>query len=223
MPSSARAASGSIAARKEVATCAISGAVGTFANIDPRVEDYVAEKLGLVPEPVSTQVIPRDRHAMYFATLGVDRLIGRAPGDRDPPPAAHRGAGGRGVLLARAEGLVGHAAQAQSGADREPHRPCAHGARLCAARDGERGAVARARYLAFVGRAHDRARRDGDARLRAEPPGRRDREAGRLSREHAEEPRQARRPAQFAARAAGADAGRRLARGRLSRWCSATR
>jgi adenylosuccinate lyase len=60
-----------IAARKEVATCAISGAVGTFANIDPRVEEYVAEKMGLTPEPVSTQVIPRDRHAMYFATLGV--------------------------------------------------------------------------------------------------------------------------------------------------------
>ncbi len=60
-----------VAARKEVATCAISGAVGTFANIDPSVEAYVAEKLGLVPEPVSTQVIPRDRHAMFFATLGV--------------------------------------------------------------------------------------------------------------------------------------------------------
>jgi adenylosuccinate lyase len=58
-------------ARKEVATCAISGAVGTFANIDPRVEEYVAEKLGLVPEPVSTQVIPRDRHAAYFAALAV--------------------------------------------------------------------------------------------------------------------------------------------------------
>ena len=58
-------------ARREVATCAISGAVGTFANVDPRVEAYVAEKLGLVPEPVSTQVIPRDRHAMYFATLAV--------------------------------------------------------------------------------------------------------------------------------------------------------
>ena len=59
------------AAREEVATCAISGAVGTFANIDPRVEAHVAEKLGLSPEPVSTQVVPRDRHAMYFATLGV--------------------------------------------------------------------------------------------------------------------------------------------------------
>ncbi|SDH86641.1 adenylosuccinate lyase [Roseospirillum parvum] len=59
------------AARAEVATCAISGAVGTFANIDPRVEAHVADKLGLSPEPVSTQVIPRDRHAQFFATLGV--------------------------------------------------------------------------------------------------------------------------------------------------------
>ncbi|MFC4292319.1 adenylosuccinate lyase [Sphingorhabdus arenilitoris] len=60
-----------VAARAEIATCAISGAVGTFANIDPSVEAYVAEKLGLEIEPVSTQVIPRDRHAMYFAVLGV--------------------------------------------------------------------------------------------------------------------------------------------------------
>jgi len=60
-----------VAARDEIATCAISGAIGTFANIDPQVEDYVAEKLGLSIEPVSTQVIPRDRHAMFFATLGV--------------------------------------------------------------------------------------------------------------------------------------------------------
>jgi len=59
------------AARADVATCAISGAVGTFANIDPRVEERVAAKLGLKPEPISTQVIPRDRHAMFFATLGV--------------------------------------------------------------------------------------------------------------------------------------------------------
>ena len=60
-----------VAARKEIATCAISGAVGTFANIDPRVEAHVAEKLGLEVEPVSTQVIPRDRHAQFFATLAV--------------------------------------------------------------------------------------------------------------------------------------------------------
>jgi adenylosuccinate lyase len=60
-----------VAARAEIATCAISGAVGTFANIDPYVESHVAKKLGLTVEPVSTQVIPRDRHAMFFATLGV--------------------------------------------------------------------------------------------------------------------------------------------------------
>ena len=60
-----------IAARKEVATCAISGSVGTFAHIDPRVEEHVAKAMGLSVEPVSTQVIPRDRHAMYFAVLGV--------------------------------------------------------------------------------------------------------------------------------------------------------
>ena len=59
------------AARREIATCAISGAVGTFASIDPRVEAHVAKALGLAAEPISTQVIPRDRHAMYFATLGV--------------------------------------------------------------------------------------------------------------------------------------------------------
>src|SRR5690606_37180003 len=58
-------------ARKDIATGAISGAVGTFANIDPFVEEYVCEKMGLQPEPVSTQVIPRDRHAMFFATLAV--------------------------------------------------------------------------------------------------------------------------------------------------------
>lgn len=60
-----------VAARAEIATCAISGAVGTFANIEPQVEEYVAEQMNLTVEPVSTQVIPRDRHAMFFATLGV--------------------------------------------------------------------------------------------------------------------------------------------------------
>jgi adenylosuccinate lyase len=60
-----------VAARKEIATCAISGAVGTFANIDPAVEAYVAEKLGLAPEPVSTQIIPRDRHAAFFMALAL--------------------------------------------------------------------------------------------------------------------------------------------------------
>src|ERR671917_2119056 len=60
-----------IEAQREVSTCAISGAVGTFANIDPQVEEYVAEKMGLAAEPISTQVIPRGRHAMFFAPLAV--------------------------------------------------------------------------------------------------------------------------------------------------------
>jgi adenylosuccinate lyase len=67
----ARAKARLVAARAEVATCAISGSVGTFAQVDPRVEAHVARKMGLAVEPISTQVIPRDRHAMYFATLGV--------------------------------------------------------------------------------------------------------------------------------------------------------
>jgi adenylosuccinate lyase len=67
----ARARTRMVAAREEVATCAISGAVGTFAHVDPKVEAYVAKKLGLKPEPISTQVVPRDRHAAYFATLAV--------------------------------------------------------------------------------------------------------------------------------------------------------
>jgi adenylosuccinate lyase len=67
----ARARARLVTAREEISTCAISGAVGTFANIDPRVEAHVAAKLDLKPEPISTQVIPRDRHAAFFATLGV--------------------------------------------------------------------------------------------------------------------------------------------------------
>jgi adenylosuccinate lyase len=67
----ARARERMVRAREEVATCTISGAVGTFAHVDPRVEAYVANRLGLTPEPVSTQVVPRDRHAFYFATLAV--------------------------------------------------------------------------------------------------------------------------------------------------------
>ena len=78
---------------------------------------------GLRVEPVSTQIIPRDRHAMYFATLARGRLLDRAAGDRNPPSAAHRSAGGGRVLLRKAEGLLGHAAQAQSGAVGKPHRP----------------------------------------------------------------------------------------------------
>src|SRR5262249_33584987 len=68
---SARARARPRAARAEAAPCAIPGAVGTFAQVDPRVEAHVAKAMGLAVEPISTQVVPRDRHAMYFATLGV--------------------------------------------------------------------------------------------------------------------------------------------------------
>ncbi len=124
-----------VTARKEVATCAISGAVGTFAQIDPRVEEHVAKAMGLVPEPISTQVIPRDRHAMYFATLGVIA-------SSVPAFATHGSAGGGGILLRRPEGFVGNAAQAQSGAFGESHWPLPHGARLCDAGHGECRALA---------------------------------------------------------------------------------
>ena len=170
-----------VTARKEVATCAISGAVGTFAQIDPRVEEHVAKAMGLTPEPISTQVIPRDRHAMYFATLGViassvERLATEI-----------RHLQRTEVLEAEeffSEGQKGSSAMPHkrnpvlSG---KPHRPCPHGARLCDAGDGERGAVARARYLALLRRAHDRPRRHGDARLCAQPPRRPDRQAAGLS------------------------------------------
>ena len=186
MPSSRAPASGSLAARKEVATGAISGAVGTFAQIDPRVEVHVARAMKLVPEPVSTQVIPRDRHAMYFATLGVvassvERLATEI-----------RHLQRTEVLEAEeffSQGQKGSSAMPHKrnpGADREPDGPCPRRARLCDAGAGERGALARARHLAFVGRAHDRPRCDGDARLRAQPARGRDRQARGLSREHAD-------------------------------------
>ena len=114
----ARARARLVAARAEIATCAISGAVGTFANIDPRGRRACrGQAWASRVEPVSTQVIPRDRHAAFFAALGVVASSLERLADRNPPSAAHRSAGGRGIFLARAEGLFRHAAQAQSGAD----------------------------------------------------------------------------------------------------------
>ena len=125
------------AARDEIATCAISGAVGTFANIDPRSRGACRE--GAWPDaragfdPGHSARPPRD----VLRGARRHRLIDRAAGGRDPPPAAHRSAGGRGIFLAGPEGLVGHAAQAQSGADGESDGPCAHGPRRRDAGDGE--------------------------------------------------------------------------------------
>ena len=116
---------------------------------------------------------PRD----VFCNAWRDRILCRAARDRDPASAAHRSSGSGGILLGRPEGLVGDAAQAQPGAVGKSHRPVAHGARLCDAGDGECRVVARARHLALLGRAHDRSGRHGDARLRAQPAGRPDRQA----------------------------------------------
>ena len=211
----ARARARLVAARAEIATCAISGAVGTFANIDPRVEEHVAKKMGLIAGADLDPGDPARPPRRVLRRARRRRLVDRAAGHRNPPSAAHRGAGGGGVFLRGAEGLLGDAAQAQSGADREPDRPRAPGALGGDAGARGRRAVARARHLAFLGRADDRPRRDDHARFRAGAADRRRRQAGRLSREHAQESRPARRPHPFPARAAGADAEGRLARGRL--------
>ena len=152
-----------VAAREEISTAAISGAVGTFANIDPRVEKYVAAKLGLKVEPISTQVIPRDRHAAFFATLGVvassvERLATEI-----------RHLQRTEVMEAEeffSEGQKGSSAMPHKRnpvLSRKPHRPRPHGALGGDAGDGGCGAVARARHLAFLGRAHDRPGRDDHA------------------------------------------------------------
>ena len=173
-------------------------------------------EMGLAVEPISTQVIPRDRHAMYFATLGVvassiERLATEIRHlQRTEVLEAEE------FFSAGPEGLFGHAAQAQSGAVGESCRSRPHGARLCDAGAGECRALARARHLPFLRRAHDRAGRHRDARLRA----RRGSPASSTSSSSipttCEESRSARRARAFAARALGADAERRRARGRLS-------
>ena len=148
-----------VAARADIATCAISGAVGTFANIDPEVEEHVAKALGLTPESDFDPGHPARPARDVLRRARRHRQLDRAASDRSAAPAAHRGARGRGILLARAEGLERDAAQAQPGAEREPHGPGPRGARRGGAGDGERGAVARARHFALVSRALHRPRR----------------------------------------------------------------
>jgi len=130
-----------------------SGAVGTFAHLSPELEEKICARLGLKAAAVSSQVIQRDRHAAYLATLAViactlDKIA------RGPPPAAHRSPGGRRVLQRKAEGLLGHAAQAQPCHLRADLRPGPRGAFERASCLRERCPVARARHLALIGRAH---------------------------------------------------------------------
>ncbi len=204
-----------LAARAEIATCAISGAVGTFANIDPRVEAHVAAKLGLSIEPVSTQVIPRDRHAMFFATLGViassiERLSVEvrhlqrtevleaeeyfSPGQKGSSAMPHK----RNPVLT--ENLTGLARVVRSAAI-----PAMENVALWHERDISHSSVER-----FIG---------PDATITLDfalgLADRRDRQIARLSRADAEESRPHGRARAFAARAAGADAGGGEPRGKL--------
>ena len=174
-------------------TCAISGAVGTFAQVDPRVEAHVAKAMGLTVEPVSTQVIPRDRHAMYFATLGVVA----SSVERLATEIRH---------LQRTEVLEAEEffSEGQKGSSAMPHKrnpvltenltglarmvrayvtPALENVALWHERDISHSSVER-----MIGPGRDR-----DARLRAQPPRRRRRQARGLSREHAEESRPPRR------------------------------
>ncbi len=103
-----------VRARDVISVGKLSGAVGTFANIDPSVEEYVCRKLRLSPAPASTQVIQRDRHAEVFATLAIVGSLPRQVLHGNPAPAADRGPRGGGVLLRGPERVLRHAAQAES-------------------------------------------------------------------------------------------------------------
>ena len=146
----------------------LSGAVGNAAHLDPEYEEKICERLGLNVAAVSSQVIQRDRHAFYVATLAVIASTLDKIATEDSPPAAHRSPRSRRVLQREAEGLVGHAAQAQSRNLRADQRTGARRARQRAGRAGKRRAVARARHLALVGRARHPARLDHPRRLPAQ-------------------------------------------------------
>ena len=213
----ARARARLVSAREEIATCAISGAVGTFANVAPEVEAHVAEKMGLKVEPVSTQVIPRDRHAMFFATLGViasslERLATEIRHlQRTEVGEAEE------YLLRGAERLLGDAAQAQSGAVGESLRAwrawCVPPS-LPRWRTWRFGMNATSRTLPSSASSRPDATITLDFALVAR--GGADREAGRLSGADAGQSRSRRRARAQRARAAGAHAEGRLARGCVS-------
>ena len=212
----ARARERLVRAREEVATCAISGAVGTFAHVDPKVEAYVAKKLGLRVEPISTQVVPRDRHAAYFATLAVvassvERLATEirhlqrtevleaeeyfSKGQKGSSAMPHK----RNPVLA--ENLTGLARVVRAYA-----MPALEDVALWHERDISHSSVER-----VIGPDATIALDFALARLTGDHQG-----PGGLPGAHAAKSRPARRTDPFAARAAGADRGRRAARGGLS-------
>ncbi len=204
-----------VAAREEIATCAISGAVGTFANIDPRVEEHVAEKMGLKPEPVSTQVIPRDRHAMFFATLGVVA----SSIERLAIEIRH---------LQRTEVLEAEEffSEGQKGSSAMPHkRNPVLTENLTGLARLVRGMVTPALENVALWHERDISHSSVERMIGPDATVTLDFALARMTNvidkllvypaEYAEEPRPARRPGPFAARAAGADAKGRLARGRL--------
>lgn len=121
----------------EISVGKVSGAVGIHANVDPRVEEYVCAKLGLTPDPASTQIVARDRHASLLCARRAGSLSGEVR-DRNPQPAAHRDSGGAGAVRAGADGLLRHAAQAQPVELRDNQRAGAY-------RAGERARDARKR------------------------------------------------------------------------------
>ena len=183
MPSRRRSASSSPAGRSRSSATGVrlehalsglrvgklSGAVGTYAAIDPEVERIACERLGLEPAPSSTQILQRDRHAELLAALALAGVVARPVRDGDPPSRAHGGARGRGAVRARPEGLVRDAAQAQPDHRRADLRPRARRARERARRPRERRALARARHLALVRRADRAARLVPRDRLHARP------------------------------------------------------
>ena len=169
-------------AREEIATGAISGAVGTFANVDPQVEEHVCAALGLLPEPISTQVIPRDRHAAFFAALGVVS----SSIENIAIEVRH---------MQRTEVLEGAEffSMGQKGSSAMPHKKnpvltenltgLARLVRMTVIPAlGKRGPVARTRHLAQLGRAQHRPGRDHHAGFRTGPHDQRHRQDDHLSR-----------------------------------------
>ena len=206
-------------ARQEIATCAISGAVGTFANIDPAVEQHVANALGLTVEPVSTQVIPRDRHAMYFSTLAVIA----SSIERLATEIRH---------LQRSEVLEVEEffAEGQKGSSAMPHKRnpvltenltgLARLVRMTAMPALEN--VARARHLPLQRRTGHRTRCDRNPGFCPKPPDRGDRQVNGISGKHAGKPGSPGRLDLLATGAAGFDPGQRQPRRRLY-LCAAER